>query len=143
MQSGASGFVSNLSPPGCATLANALLFKCRWLPVEKGESLVSGGLKRITVQWIPILKFLFWRLHASEAVYLPVSPSLLAMLDSDPSSLPCIRVCMCACQHSPFCSYRIGRAQATSKFKFKGNLLLPQAAVEGPVPLDIWGWVGS
>lgn len=103
------------------TLAKALLFKFRWLPVEKGESLVSGGLKRITVQWIPILQFLFWRLHGFEAVYLPVSPSLLAILGSDPSSLSCIRVCMCACQHSSFCSYRIGRAQATSKFKFKGN----------------------
>lgn len=64
------------------------------------------------------------------------------MLGSDPSSLPCIRVCMCACQHSPFCSYRISRAHATSKFKFKGNPLLPQTAVEDPVPLDIWGWVG-
>lgn len=48
MQSGASGFVSSLAPPGCATLANALLFKFRWLSVEKGESLVSGELKRIT-----------------------------------------------------------------------------------------------
>lgn len=47
MQSSASGFVSSFSPSVCATLANAFLFKFRWLPVEKGESLVSGELKRI------------------------------------------------------------------------------------------------
>lgn len=34
---------------------------------------------------------------------------------------------------------RIGRAQATIKFKSKGNLLLPQAPIEGLVPIDLGG----
>lgn len=33
-------------------------------------------------------------------------------------------------------------AQAAIKFKSKGNLLLPQASVEGLVPIGLGGWVG-